>query len=135
MNAKEALLTDNILYVIQNAARTPVTATATETNINKETPSENTSSSKTLSNTRRIDSVDENLKGLMDGNNENVQMQSTSATTATTNSSQEDNDNVNLTNNLQNNLMLSDSYDNTVLSVISCALTSMKIGEDCVSIF
>lgn len=110
---------------MQNGARTPVTAT--ETNLNKETPSE--SSSKTLSNTRRIDSIDEMAKST-DGNTENIHIQSTGATT-TTNSSQDDNEN--LTNIQNTNLFLSESDDNCVLSVISCALASMKIGEETVS--
>lgn len=129
-HAREALLTDNILYIIQNSpSRSP--SSTVKSNGKQETPSE-TGSSKTISNTRRIDSIDENLKSVA-SSVENVQ--SASVTPTATTSSHDENDNLN-NNNLQKNinLELSDSYEN-VICVVSNQLASMKVGEDCVSIF
>jgi hypothetical protein len=127
-HAREALLTDNILYVIQNVPQSTGTGAGADANAKQETPSE-TGSSKTISNTRRIDSIDENLKSFT---SENLDSFTSVTPTATSNTSSHD-ENDNLNNNLQQkNVNLGECFD-SIICVISNQLASMKVGEDCVS--
>lgn len=124
-HTKHAMLSDKVLYVTQQIPKSGITIVS-PTNFNKETPSDN-NSCKTLSNSRKLDSMDENLKSIESGI-ENIFL--SNATTVTSQSSHEGDDNLN--NNAHTGEQLACNYDN-IISVISGVLTSMKIGDDCVS--
>ena len=123
------MLSDKMLYVTQQIPKTSITAVPT-TNVNKETPSDN-NSCKTFSNSKKLDSMEENMKSIESGI-ENIFL--SNATTVTSQSSHEGDDNLNNNNahTVFNGDQMSCNYDN-IISVISGVLTSMKIGDDCVS--